>query len=103
MFAARMPEPVVALDGIEKRYGDERVLRGVSLAVERGELPSLVGRSGSGKSTLLHVIGGLDRGYTGRARVCGTDLAALDDRALSRFRNGRVGFVFQSFHLLDHL
>ncbi len=98
-----MAEPVVALDAIEKRYGDERVLRGVSLTVDRGELLSLVGRSGSGKSTLLHVIGGLDRGYTGRAHVLGTDLAALDDRALSRFRNARVGFVFQSFHLLDHL
>jgi len=95
--------PVVALDGIEKSYGAERVLRGVSLTVGKGELLALAGRSGSGKSTLLHVIGGLDRRYRGSARVLDTDLAALDDRALARFRNARVGFVFQSFHLLEHL
>ena len=95
--------PAVTLEGIERRYGKQDVLRGVSLEIASGEMVSLVGRSGSGKSTLLHVIGGLDRGYTGRARVLGTDLASLDEAALARFRNERVGFVFQSFHLLDHL
>ena len=98
-----MAEPAIALTRIEKDYGGEPVLRGVSLTVERGDLASLVGRSGSGKSTLLHVVGGLDRRYRGTARVCGVDLAGLDDRALSRFRGAHVGFVFQAFHLLDHL
>jgi putative ABC transport system ATP-binding protein len=96
-------EPAIALTSIEKDYGAEPVLRGVSLTVEAGEMASLIGRSGSGKSTLLHVIGGLDRRYRGAARVQGVDLASLDDRALSRFRSERVGFVFQAFHLLDHL
>jgi putative ABC transport system ATP-binding protein len=94
---------VIALDELVKRYGAETVLRGVSLTVVRGEFVSLVGRSGSGKSTLLHVAGGLDRAYSGRATVLGVDLASLDDRALARFRNERVGFVFQAFHLLPHL
>jgi putative ABC transport system ATP-binding protein len=98
-----MSEPVVSLSGIEKEYGEEPVLRGISLTVAAGELTSLIGRSGSGKSTLLHVIGGLDRRYRGKAVVLGVDLATLDDRALSRFRNGQVGFVFQAFHLLEHM
>jgi putative ABC transport system ATP-binding protein len=88
---------------IEKRYGAQAVLSGVSLTVEDGELLALVGRSGSGKSTLLNILGGLDRRYTGRAEVLGHDLATLDDAALARFRNREVGFVFQSFNLLDHL
>jgi putative ABC transport system ATP-binding protein len=96
-------EPVVSLSGIEKEYGEEPVLRGISLELREGELAALVGRSGSGKSTLLHVIGGLDRRYRGTARVMGTELGKLDDGALSQFRNAKVGFVFQSFHLLEHL
>jgi len=94
---------VAVLQGVEKRYGAQPVLRGVSLTVEAGELLALVGRSGSGKSTLLHILGGLDRRCDGRVEVLGRDLRALDDRALSAFRNREVGFVFQSFNLLDHL
>ena len=94
---------VIALEGVTKRYGEQPVLRGVSLSVAAGELVSLTGRSGSGKSTLLHIAGGLDRRYQGKAAVLGVDLAALSDGALSRFRNEKVGFVFQGFHLLDHL
>ena len=68
-----------------------------------GELVALVGRSGSGKSTLLAVLGGLDREYSGRVQVFGQDLSTLSDAQLSQLRNERIGFVFQSFHLLDHL
>jgi putative ABC transport system ATP-binding protein len=96
--------PAVArVQNLEKRYGAEAVLRGVTLTVEEGELVSLIGRSGSGKSTLLHVLGGLDRRYTGSVEVLGRELASLDDRGLARFRNREVGFVFQAFNLLDHL
>ena len=94
---------MIRLDSVEKQYGDQPVLRGISLSVADGELLSLVGRSGSGKSTLLHIMGGLDRRYRGRATVLGHDLHALDDRALARFRNREVGFIFQAFNLLDHL
>ena len=95
--------PVARLEGVEKRYGTQLVLRDITLTLERGELLALVGRSGSGKTTLLSILGGLDRRYSGKAEVLGRDLRALDDAQLSSFRNREVGFVFQAFNLLDHL
>jgi putative ABC transport system ATP-binding protein len=94
---------VIALDGVDKCFGTQLVLRGLSLQVQKGELLALIGRSGSGKSTLLHILGGLDRRFRGRVVVHGHDLATLDERRLAHFRNREVGFVFQSFNLLDHL
>jgi len=76
------------------------ILRGVSLAVERGEAIGLVGPSGSGKSTLLMTMAGLERPDSGTVRIDGQDLAPLDEDDLARFRGRRVGIVFQSFHLL---
>jgi putative ABC transport system ATP-binding protein len=95
--------PLCRLEHVDKAYAKQPVLRDVSLEVEAGELLSLVGRSGSGKSTLLHLLGGLDRRYTGKVEVLGRDLGQLDDGDLSRLRNREIGFVFQSFNLLDHL
>ena len=83
--------------------GAVRVLDGVWLEVVKGEFLAVVGRSGSGKSTLLHLLGGLDSGFSGQVTVAGTKLAGLSDRALSKFRNESVGFVFQSFHLVQGL
>lgn len=79
------------------------ILTDIELQVRRGEFVAIMGSSGSGKTTLLNAIGGLDRGYHGSVKVDGQDLAQLDDDALSHFRNREMGFVFQSFHLLDHL
>ena len=104
--AAQSPgaaEPVVRARELRKGFGRDEVLRGVTLSIERGELLGLVGRSGSGKSTLLSILGGLDRDYTGEVRLFGQDLKSLSDRALSRLRNEKIGFVFQSFHLLHHV
>lgn len=105
--SAQAGEPVVVAEDVHKRFGlqgvEGEVLRGAGLTVEAGELVALVGRSGSGKSTLLHILGGLDRDFTGRVRLFGQDLGKLSDAALSRLRNSRIGFVFQAFHLLDHL
>jgi len=102
-----VPDPIIHLEGVRKSYGVGRarqeVLRGISFEIERGELVALVGQSGSGKSTLLNVIGGLDRADEGTVMVDGQDTGRLDDSALSRLRNERIGFIFQSFHLLDHL
>jgi putative ABC transport system ATP-binding protein len=91
---------VVELDGVGKSYaGGVTALRDVSLSVGYGELVSIVGPSGSGKSTMLHLIGTLDLPSTGVVRVDGHDIAALSDRQLSALRAGRIGFVFQQFHL----
>jgi len=78
-------------------------LRGVSFAVARGELVSVVGPSGSGKSTLLHLIGTLDRPTSGDVIVAGHRVSALSDRELSALRARHIGFVFQQFHLLSSL
>lgn len=79
------------------------VLRGVDFDVADGEFVAVVGRSGSGKSTLLGILGGLDTDYTGEVTVAGKELRKLSDAALSEYRNTTIGFVFQAFHLLDHL
>jgi putative ABC transport system ATP-binding protein len=75
----------------------------VSFSVRRGELVAIVGPSGSGKSTLLHVMGTLERPSSGIVRIRGVDAARLRDRELSRLRNEKVGFIFQSFHLVPDL
>ena len=79
------------------------MLDGVALTVAAGEFLAVVGRSGSGKSTLLHVLGGLDSEFKGVVTVAETQLAGLKDRELAKFRNESVGFVFQSFHLIQGL
>ncbi len=79
------------------------VLRGVDLAIKKGEFLAIVGASGSGKSTLLHILGALDRPDKGIVRFDGRDLNRLDAGELNRFRNKIVGFVFQFYHLLDEL
>ena len=78
-------------------------LRGVSFNVKEGELVSVVGPSGSGKSTLLHLIGTLDRPTEGDITVAGHRVSMLTDRDLSSLRAHHIGFVFQSFHLLNTL
>ena len=90
--------------GLRKAYDaggrDLEVLKGVDLQVHAGELIAVMGESGVGKSTLLHLLGTLDRPSGGELRIAGTDVLALEDRALSRFRNQHIGFVFQFHHLL---
>ena len=101
---APQPEPIVMLDDVrlslQTAAGGVNILRGLNLAVARGESVGVVGPSGSGKSTLLAVIAGLERPTSGRVTVAGADLAAMDEDALARFRRGRIGIVFQSFHLV---
>jgi putative ABC transport system ATP-binding protein len=75
-------------------------LRPVHLEIDHGEFVSIMGRSGSGKSTLLHLLGCLDRPSGGTYRLDGTPIESLDDDGLSRLRNGKIGFVFQSFNLI---
>lgn len=83
--------------------GSISVLRGVDFSLTEGEIAFVVGRSGSGKSTLLHLLGGLDRVSEGRIFFRGSDLSLMSERELAGYRNRKVGFVFQFFHLLPEL
>ena len=98
---------ILRAENIHKSYrmGATRVnvLKGVDLAVHEGEFIAIVGASGSGKSTLLHILGGLDRPDKGVIHFSGRDLNRVGARELNRFRNEKVGFVFQFYHLLDEL
>ena len=85
---------------IHKSFGTLEVLKGVSLEVQAREVVSIVGASGAGKTTLLQIMGTLSRPDAGRVEIDGEDVFALGDKALSRFRNERIGFVFQFHHLL---
>ncbi|MCO4760770.1 MAG: ABC transporter ATP-binding protein [Myxococcales bacterium] len=93
--------------GLGRRYagpdGDITALSGVDLHIDAGEWVGIVGRSGAGKTTMLQLLGALDRGYDGSLRIGGVELKNLKDRALSEFRNGHIGFVFQAFNLLPDL
>jgi putative ABC transport system ATP-binding protein len=98
-----MTTPVMEVRELRKSYGDLEVLHGVDLAVDPGELVAVIGPSGSGKSTLLHVMGTLDRATSGTVIVDGEDTATMSESELAGLRAHRIGFVFQSFHLLDGL
>lgn len=97
--------PVVELRQLGRTFAGPppvTALRGVDLVLHRGSYTSIVGPSGSGKSTLLHLLGLLDRPTEGSYLLDGDDVSDLDDRTRTAIRAHRIGFVFQSFHLLAH-
>ncbi len=99
--------PVLEARGITKTVGvgraARRVLDRANLEVEAGEVVAVLGRSGSGKSTLLHLLGGLDKPDSGEIVLAGEELTAQRPRTLARTRLRHIGFVFQSFHLIEEL
>jgi ABC-type lipoprotein export system ATPase subunit len=102
-----MNEPLLSAKGLTKSYvmggRSIEVLRGVDLEVARGDFLALRGASGAGKSTLLHLIGGLDSPNSGEILFDGRDIAKFSEGELTHFRNRRVGFIFQAYHLLPEL
>ena len=98
---------VLQTENLQKsfRAGEMTVhaLRGINMEVRRGEFLGIIGPSGSGKSTLLGLIGGLDTPTAGHVLIDGTDITNLNERALTRIRNEKIGFVFQSFNLIPTL
>ena len=98
---------LIELNGVEKRFSSGNgvlpVLKGVDLSVERGEFVTVVGSSGSGKSTLMNIIGCLDTPDSGSYLLDGEEVSALSEYRLSMVRNRKIGFIFQSFHLIPCL
>lgn len=91
---------MIRVSQIEKSYGKVKVLKGLSLEIEAGEMVSIVGRSGAGKTTLLQIMGTLDLPDKGEVWLNNQNISLLNDKALARFRNENIGFVFQFHQLL---
>lgn len=94
---------MIKLVGVEKYYGETRVLAGINLEAEKGDFISIMGSSGSGKSTLLNLIGGMDRPDKGKIYINGEDISLYSDDRLTLYRRERIGFIFQFFNLLPNI
>jgi lipoprotein-releasing system ATP-binding protein len=91
---------MIKATGILKSYGELKVLKGIDLEVKEKEVVAIMGASGAGKTTLLQILGTLDKPDAGKVLFNGEDVSTLSQRALSAFRNRRIGFVFQFHQLL---
>ncbi len=91
---------MIKAKGIFKTYDSLQVLKGIDLEISKGEIVSIVGASGAGKSTLLHILGTLDTADKGILTIDDIEVSALRDKKIARFRNQKIGFVFQAHHLL---
>jgi len=98
---------MIRLQNIEKVYRTDTVetlaVNGISLDIAKGEFLSIMGPSGCGKSTLLNIMGLLDEPSRGTIRIAGQDVSSFSDQRLARFRNEQLGFIFQSYHLINDL
>ena len=91
---------MIKVQGITKSFGNLQVLKGIDLAIGRGEIVSIVGPSGAGKTTLLQIMGTLDKADAGTIEIAGTSVMGMKEKELSAFRNRNIGFVFQFHQLL---
>jgi putative ABC transport system ATP-binding protein len=98
---------IIELNSVNKIYRTDEIetlaLENVNIAIEKGEFVSVMGPSGCGKSTLLNIVGLLDTPTSGTVSIDGTTLGKMSDNRLAAFRNAKLGFVFQSFHLINSL
>lgn len=106
MSSSTQPGTMIALESVSKQFDGKRrvvALDRVTLAIEAGDMVSIIGPSGSGKSTLLNLMGGLDRPTSGTVSVDGAALVELSDDELAKVRRDKIGFIFQFFNLLPTL
>ena len=100
-----MNEPILSVSGLKKRFDkngvEANVLKGIDLAIHRNDFITIMGPSGAGKSTFLHILGTLDKPTEGRILFRGHSVRTFTEDEASRFRNEKVGFVFQFYHLLQ--
>ncbi|MBR7928331.1 ABC transporter ATP-binding protein [Aerococcaceae bacterium zg-ZUI334] len=94
---------MITLENIHFSYGDTEILKDIHLTINSGEFIMLLGQSGCGKTTLLNLIGLMSNATSGNYTFCGEEVAHLSVDAKSRIRNQKIGFVFQAFHLINHL
>ena len=94
---------MIIAQNIQKSFGPLKVLKGINLEVNKGEIISIVGASGAGKSTLLHIMGLLDHPTEGQVLLDGKNVAKLSDIEISGLRGKTIGFVFQAYHLIAHM
>lgn len=97
----------ILVSDLKKTYGPSQnrtlILKSIAFELKQGEFVAIMGTSGSGKTTLLNILGGLDRSFEGTVKHGEHELGKMSERQLAQLRNQRFGFVFQQFHLLDHL
>ncbi len=91
---------MIRIENIHKSFGSVEVLKGIDLQIEKAEIVSIVGKSGAGKTTLLQIVGTLLKADSGLVTINGTEVSRLKEKALSKFRNRNLGFVFQNHQLL---
>jgi len=100
-----MPTPLIKVEKLKKQFENEefvtKILHGLDFEINKGEFVSIMGPSGSGKSTLMHILGFLDKLTTGKFIFEGQDVSELEDDQLAEMRSKKIGFVFQSFNLLN--
>jgi putative ABC transport system ATP-binding protein len=103
----KMAQPIIQVQGANKEYGKGKntvaALKDVNIEIQKGEFVAIVGPSGCGKSTLLHVMAGLEQPTSGRILVDGVDVTLISERDLPKVRMQKIGFVFQSFLLIEDL
>jgi putative ABC transport system ATP-binding protein len=94
---------MISLEKVDKFYGQEHILKGITLEIGKGEFVSITGSSGSGKSTLLNLIGGMDRPDHGRIIIDGEAISSCSEEDLTLYRRKKIGFIFQFFNLLPNI
>jgi putative ABC transport system ATP-binding protein len=102
-----LPRPIVDVSNLKKSYTTgavvTEVLKGIGMQIAEGQIVVILGPSGSGKTTLMNIIGGIDRGDSGKVIVDGIEVSSLDDNRLTEYRREHVGFVFQFYNLIPNL